>query len=184
MKLIVGLGNPGEEYKITRHNLGFEVILELKNKIAEDQRFKLDRKFNAEIINTQYKNEKLILAMPQTYMNKSGEAIKKIADFYKISASNILIIYDDLDLPFGTIKIGKFQSSAGHKGVQSAIDQLKTTDFDRMRIGIGSSCDKNIPAEIYVLQKFNQDEQELLPEIIDKAIKMVIESIINNKNNF
>ena len=133
-KLIVGLGNPGEKYKMTRHNLGFRVV----DKISENfnlPKMKCEAKFNSEISECRINNEKILFANPQTFMNESGQAVNQIRHFYKIKPENIWIIYDDMDLPLGKLKISFNKNSGGHKGVQSIIDCLGRKDFFRFRIG-------------------------------------------------
>jgi len=144
MKLIVGLGNPGFRYKKTRHNIGFMVIDQLKIDDA-------------------------ILLKPTTYMNNSGKAVKSVMD--KNEISELIVIHDDIDLPFGTIKTSKDSSSAGHKGVQSIINELKTKDFTRIRVGINPG--KNVNTERFVLEKFSKDEKKHLKEIIKNAVEEI-----------
>ena len=154
-KLIVGLGNPGEKYKMTRHNLGFRVI----DKISENFNFPVMKcestpsetyseykckvltghKFKAEISECKINNEKILFAKPQTFMNESGQAVSQISRFYKIEPENIWIVYDDMDLPLEKLKISFNKNSGGHKGVQSIIDRLGRKDFWRFRIGTGIS---------------------------------------------
>lgn len=170
MKLIIGLGNPGEEYKKTRHNAGFLAI----NKIADNFQFPVSNfnsKFNAEVSEGIIDNKKIILAKPQTFMNNSGQAVRAILDYYKIKPEDIVVIHDDLDILLGEYKISKNKNSGGHKGVQSIIDYLGTKDFTRIRIGIMTE-NKKTPTEKFVLERFSRDEM--------KIIKGVIEEIINN----
>lgn len=166
MKLIVGLGNPGEKYIKTRHNVGFVVVSKIKN-------LKINKKFNAKII----KFDETILAAPQTYMNKSGETVIKLANFYKIEPKNILVICDDLDLDIGTMRIRKEGSSGGQKGLKSIIQNLGTDKFIRLRIGIGTNKVKGILAEDYVLSKFSSSEQKIIAKSIDKAVESVLNFI-------
>ena len=171
-KLIIGLGNPGKKYEHMRHNFGF-MALDFLQKKMDAPKFKMNNKLNAEIS----KIDKIILAKPQTFMNSSGEAAQKILSFYKISPNEIIVIHDDLDLPFGAIKQSKDSGSAGHNGVQSIIDILGTKNFTRLRLGIGLSSEalakddrphKKIPVEDYVLQNFSSEELKQLPEILQK----------------
>lgn len=171
MKLIIGLGNPGEKYEKTRHNAGFLAV----DKVVSSVKYQVlntSLKFNAEISHGVINNEKIILAKPQTFMNNSGQAIQTILDYYKISLEDIIVIHDDLDIAIGKYKISKNRGSAGHKGVQSIIDYLGTKDFMRIRIGIGEnskvqdlansrvqiSTSKKIPVEKFVLEKFSTEE--------------------------
>jgi len=174
MKLIVGLGNPGKEYEETRHNCGFMAISSLRS-ILDFSTFKLKKKFNSFVSKGKIDGKKIILARPQTFMNESGRAVFAIAFFYKIKADDIWVIYDDLDLPLGKIRIRLGGSSGGHKGVQSIIDNLKTDNFVRFRIGItptGPGALK-IPAEKFVLQKFRKGEKENIIKTIHRAAEAI-----------
>ena len=153
MKLIIGLGNPGTKYEKTRHNIGFMVLDVL-------------------IKNEQFDSKKVKLIKPQTFMNNSGQEVKKITDYYKIKPEDIIVIHDDIDLPLGKIKIQQNRSSAGHKGVQSIIDSLGTKDFTRMRIGIRPE-ELIQETEKFVIQKFTQEEQDIINETIKKAATLV-----------
>ncbi|RJO59992.1 aminoacyl-tRNA hydrolase [candidate division WS5 bacterium] len=177
--LIVGLGNPGAKYAHTRHNIGFGVLDAL---CRSD--FKLERKFNAEICTTyngkgsgqaRMTNNIVALLKPQTFMNLSGEAVKAFADYYKISPQNIWIIYDDVDIPFGEIRVREGGSSAGHRGVSSIIAHLGTQDCLRFRVGIKNEFFEKIETEDFVLQKFTKEEEGKLPEIIDLCKNEVAE---------
>lgn len=150
MKLIVGLGNPGRKYQKTRHNIGFRVIDELKREISDKD---------------------VILLKPQAFMNQSGKAVKSLTTKYKIPLINILVVHDDVDLPFGTIRISKNSSSAGHKGVQSIIDELGTRDFTRIRIGINPG--HKVDTEKFVLKKITRQEEKQLKEVIKKAAEQI-----------
>lgn len=166
MKLIIGLGNPGNEFKNTRHNIG-EIILNSWIKEKDFSPFKLNKKLQSLISINSLNKEKIILAFPQTFMNNSGLAVSKIKKLYKIIPDNLWVIHDEIDLPFGKIKISKDKNAAGHNGVKSIIDHLKTKDFIRFRVGIKNEfTDK---AEDFVLAKFNSEEKESLKEIIKKA---------------
>ena len=134
MYLIIGLGNPEEEYSKTRHNMGFNTI----NKIAEQYNIKINKKkFQGLYEITTIEDKKVVLVKPQTYMNLSGNCVKEIADFYKVSPEEILVIYDDMDIEPGKIKIRKKGSSGGHNGIKSIIQIIGTEEFPRIRIGIG-----------------------------------------------
>jgi len=175
MKLIIGLGNPGDKLKKTRHNAGFLTI----NQIANDFQFPISifkSKFNSEISENIIDKEKTILVKPQTFMNNSGQAVKAIIEYYKIKPEEIIVIHDDLDIPLGEYKISKNKNSGGHKGVQSIIDYLGTNDFTRIRIGIGIPSNENekIPTEKFVLERFNSNEIEIVEKIIDNIIKQVL----------
>lgn len=133
MKLIIGLGNPDPEYAETRHNVGFMVV----DKIAaeNDVEFGFDKKINAEIAKGRFNNKPVILAKSHTYVNNTGEAVKKLKNKFKIKPADIVVIHDDLDIEFGNFKVSFEKNSGGHKGVQNVIDNLKTNKFWRLRIG-------------------------------------------------
>jgi len=172
MKLIVGLGNPGEQYQKTRHNAGFLVI----DKIAKNENFspwKMRKKFNAEISEGTIMTEKVILAKPQTYMNNSGSAVRALSDYYKIGVKDIIVIHDDLDLPLAKIRISQNSSSGGHNGVQSVIDHLSSQEFPRFRLGIAGDHKDATPAEEYVLKNFSADEFSQM----ESSISLIIEAI-------
>ena len=176
MKLIIGLGNSGEKYIKTRHNLGFIVTEELAEKIKVDN-WKEEKQFKADIAQGIYNNEKIILAKPQTFMNNSGNSVKSIADYYKINSENILVIHDDIDLELGEIRIQKNRGSAGHNGVQSIINYLKTKDFIRIRIGIKPIEKEILEAEKFVLEKFSRYEEEIVSQTIKKAADTIVAAI-------
>ena len=175
MKLIIGLGNPDAKYELTRHNYGFIVV----HHFAETNQFpefSLSEKFNSLI------SEKngVLLVLPQTYMNESGQAIKKIKNYYKISPTDILVTHDDIDLPLGTFRISQDKNAAGHKGVQSIIEATNTKNFFRCRMGIGSPT-KKIKAETVVLKKFSKKDLEIVEKVIEKAIEEIQQFLtVNN----
>ena|SRR5690554_2567757 len=155
MKLIVGLGNPGDRYKNTRHNIGFMFLDELKNDLNLE--FSLNKQLKSLIAFANINGEKIIFAKPQTFMNLSGEAVLSIVNYYKLEIEDIVIVYDDLDLPTGKIRIRKTGSSGGHKGMSNIIQLLKTSEIKRIRIGIMNNS--NIDTIDYVLGKFTIDEE-------------------------
>ena len=180
MILIVGLGNPEKKHEKNRHNTGF-IILEELQKLWNFPDFAADKKFNAEMsegnCELQTTNCKLLLARPQTFMNNSGEAVKKIIDFYKLTPENLIAIHDDLDLELGKYKIATDSSSAGHKGIEDIIEKLGTQEFKRVRVGIEGEekrKERKAPAEDYVLQDFSEEEygkiKSLAPEIAGKIL--------------
>jgi len=170
MKVICGLGNPGKEFKFTRHNLGF-LVLDNFQKENSFPDFKFSEKFLSEISRKKIGGTEILLLKPQTFMNNSGKAIKKIFSHYKIEPQNLCLVHDDLDLPFGKIKISFKRGSGGHKGVQSIIDEISTKDFWRIRIGIGRP--KNKKVEKFVLEKFGKKEREKLKEILKFANELI-----------
>lgn len=174
MKLVVGLGNPGEKYDHTRHNLGFGLLDEFVRKNNLES-WSFEAKFKAEIIKI---GNDLILARPQTYVNQSGLAVAALANFFKIAPADITIVHDDLDLTLGKIKVRLGGSGAGHHGVESVIKELGTDQFIRVRLGIGnekshSGEHNRIPfsAEKFVLEKFSSKEKSEVKQMIKQGIK-------------
>ena len=135
MKLIIGLGNPGKQYENTRHNIGF-IIMEKLKEIWNFSDFQPNNKFNALISEGKKDGTRVILAMPQTFMNLSGQSVRAIMDFYKLSTDDIIVIHDDLDITFGSYKISFDSSAAGHNGVINIIEQIGSQKFKRLRVGI------------------------------------------------
>lgn len=165
--LIVGLGNPGREYRSTRHNIGFLVI----DRLAQDLQCSLSKVQNKAIVGMcKLGDSKVILAKPQTFMNLSGMSVSSLVRFYKIELDHLLLIHDDVDLPFGQIRIRPGGGSAGQKGVESIIQQMGTKEFSRMRMGIGQPPGRMDSAD-YVLQSFSKDEEEVLLEFQDRGVK-------------
>lgn len=175
MKLIVGLGNPGKEYEKSRHNVGFMVLDELANELQASA-FRFEEKFKAEIASASLKDQKLLLVKPQTFMNLSGEAVLKISQFYKIAPDNILIIYDDIDLPLGQIRIRKSGSAGTHNGMKSVVEKLGTQHIPRLRIGVesrGQTAPKQQETVSFVLERFLKSEQPLVSEAIEKSVESI-----------
>ena len=165
MKLIAGLGNPGKQYASSRHNIGFLVI----NRLAKANGIDLKgRKFKSRLGKGDVEGQSVILAKPQTFMNLSGEAVSAIAQYYKIIPQDIIIVHDDLDIPFGTLKIKTKGGSGGHHGLDSIIALLHDDRFLRIRIGIGNPPDERDEAD-FVLSPFNDSESQQLETVIDKA---------------
>jgi PTH1 family peptidyl-tRNA hydrolase len=170
MKLIVGLGNPGAQYARTRHNIGFMVVDELARSL--DASWKLEAKFKAEVALVDLPSgERLILAKPQTFMNLSGQSIRKISDFYKISSSDTWVLFDDVDTPFGRLRIRQGGSGSGHQGVNSTLQHLGP-DFWRFKIGVSLNDRTKEPSEVYVLKPFNPGEQAQIPALIVAAVEV------------
>ncbi len=165
MLLIVGLGNPGRKYEKTRHNVGFRVV----DLLAE--RWKLDHAdtaFQGELVKGSAAGKKILLLKPQTFMNLSGASVSACAKFYKIPASDVWAIHDDLDLPLGHLRLREGGSSGGHNGVQSVIERLGTREFVRFRLGIGRPSTP-MPIEDYVVQPFADAEREIADQMILRA---------------
>ncbi len=173
--LIIGLGNPGREYQNNRHNFGFMVIDRIAVRINA-RGLKVQSK--AIVTSGIYQDRKLILAKPQTYMNLSGQSIQGLANFYKLPLENLLVAHDDLDIPFGTIRMRPGGGPGGQKGIASTITQLGTKEFARLRLGIGRPPGKMDPAA-YVLQDFSRDETKILSEVLDRAADAALEFVIN-----
>ncbi|MFO7963739.1 MAG: aminoacyl-tRNA hydrolase [Desulfobacterales bacterium] len=168
--LIAGLGNPGDQYRNTRHNLGFMVV----DKIAEDFRISFGKKkFNADFGKGRILDSEAILVKPMTYMNLSGPAVRGVADYFKVSNGSMLIIFDDVDLEFGRIKIKEKGGDGGHKGVRSIINSIGTGDFCRLRMGIGRPGTESDVTR-HVLSPFSPDEQSALRSFIDIARDAVL----------
>ena len=175
MYLIVGLGNPESEYANTRHNMGFDTINEIakKNNITVTKN-KFKGLYKTGII----EGKKVILLKPQTYMNLSGESIKEIVDFYNIKPEEIIVIYDDIDIEKGKIKIRKKGGPGSHNGMKSVIQELNSTEFGRIRVGIGKPQFKNDMIN-YVIGSIPKEEQEILQQGVKKAVE-AIEEILKN----
>ena len=190
MKIVVGLGNPGIEYEGTRHNVGFMVLDAMQEKL-EFPEFKEEKKFKALISTGEIAGEKVILMKPQTFMNKSGDAVRLIKDFYKVLNKNIWVIYDDVDLPIGSLRIRKKGSAGTHNGMKSVIGRLGAEKFPRVRIGIESRGELTAPQQnivSFVLKKFNYDEKKIIPKVINEAVKTIKfglnEGVDNAMNKF
>ncbi|MDD4409819.1 MAG: aminoacyl-tRNA hydrolase [Candidatus Pacebacteria bacterium] len=179
MQLIVGLGNPGKEYEYTRHNIGFRIVdfFATQNNFSD---FKESKKYKCLISEGKIGNEDIIIIKPQTFMNLSGKSTKAIMSFYKLSPENDLIVVgDDADVEIGKVRVQKGKSSAGHKGVQSIINELNTKEFTRLRIGIDSdniayrTLKENGGLENLVLKNFTEEEETILSTVFDLADKQI-----------
>ena len=171
MFLIAGLGNPGREYRESRHNFGFMVL----DRLAE----RLNVQFNKEqqkalTASAAYEGRRLLLAKPQTYMYESGRAVVPLLRYYKIPQDHLLVIHDDMDLPFGTLRVRPNGSNGGQKGVGSIITQLGNQDFSRIRCGIGHPPGQMEVVD-FVLNKFGKEDEELLPAVLDKAASCALD---------
>lgn len=170
MKIIAGLGNPGDQYRMTRHNMGFLVL----DALAEDAGIAVQKKkFEALLGDGRIGNERVLLVKPQTFMNLSGQSIRQAADFYQKTPEEIIVVHDDLDLPFGTVRIKVGGGDGGHKGIRSLMDHLGGA-FTRVRLGIGKPSFKD-DTEHYVLQPFPKADLETLAEVVRKACEAVRE---------
>jgi peptidyl-tRNA hydrolase, PTH1 family len=165
VKLIVGLGNPGRKYQATRHNVGFLVI----DQLAQQNHVIIDHERCSAVVGEWSRGDlSIILAKPQTFMNRSGIAVKELLEGHNATADDLLVVFDDLDLPFGRIRIRPQGSAAGHRGILSIQEQLGSASFCRVRIGIGRPPEAGEPAD-YVLEPFTATEQDALPEVIERA---------------
>lgn len=195
MKIIVGLGNPGEKYEKTRHNLGFMAVEQFLKDFESVHKTQWvdEKKFKSDIVELEWKPkvgeaEKVILVKPKTYMNNSGMAVGLIADFYKVSPNDVWVIYDDLDLPLGSMKIRLGGASAGHHGIDSLLEHLKDDKFWRFRLGIGSRHKSGIDgdgnshsmahqriknAEDFVISGFGRGEAGKMRDVIKRASKAI-----------
>lgn len=174
MYIIVGLGNPGKKYELTRHNVGFDAI----DRLAEKHGIAVTKmKYKALIGEGNIAGEKVILVKPQTYMNLSGETVMNICQFYQLPMEQLIVIYDDIDTDFAKLRIRKKGSAGTHNGMRHIIYLLQKDDFPRIRIGIGKS--DRLALKDYVLQKFNKEEMVAINETLDKAVQAT-ETIISS----
>ncbi|MGM0501102.1 MAG: aminoacyl-tRNA hydrolase [Bacillota bacterium] len=168
MKLVVGLGNPGSKYKDTRHNAGFMVV----DRLADKYNFRLSKEEKKALVaKERIKGEKIILAKPQTFMNNSGQAVQQLANYYKIEPKDVVVVYDDLDLDAGQLKIKPKGGHGGHNGVKSIINCLGAKNFSRVRIGIGRPEYRTVTD--YVLSKFSREEKKEVEDALEKGAKAV-----------
>lgn len=181
MLLIIGLGNPGKKYTRTRHNAGFFMLDKIQS-VFSFPKFEFNKKFQAEISSGEIKNKKIILAKPRTFINLSGEAVRAISDFYKMTPEELLVIHDDIDIELGKIKVAADSSSAGHNGVENIIDVLGTQKFRRVRVGIGKTPEEKksclVDAHDYVLGELSREELEILEKISENVLEEVRKLLI------
>ena len=169
MYIIAGLGNPGKQYEHTRHNVGFDTL----DKLAEKYHISIDNQKHKAVCGSGYiEGQKVILVKPQTYMNLSGECVAPVMNYYKESPENVIVLFDDISLGVGKIRIRKKGSAGGHNGIKSIIAHLGTQDFPRLKFGVGDKPAKMDLAD-YVLGRFSKDEEEILGDCVDKACDAV-----------
>jgi len=173
--LLIGLGNPGREYQYSRHNFGFMLVDRIAIRLNA-RGMKVQSK--AIVTSAKYGDYKLILGKPQTYMNLSGQSVQGLAHFYKIPNGNLMILSDDLDIPFGTIRIRASGGPGGQRGLGNILEKLGTKDVPRLRLGVGRPPGRMDPAA-YVLQNFSREEEKLLSEILDRAADAALEFVRN-----
>lgn len=189
MHLIVGLGNPGKTYEKTRHNAGF-IALDFLRKKLNFPRFEEKSRFNVEMSEGEYDGEKMMLVKPLTYMNKSGESVKALMNFYKIAPAHIFVICDDVDLSLGSIRIRKKGSPGTHNGVKSVTEGIGSGNFPRFRIGIAGEIEEKKPLSDYVLERVNPADWDILQEASEQAAESIVltlksglDSAMNRYNN-
>lgn len=170
MKLIIGLGNPGANYERTRHNIGFRVVDKLANKMGWKWN---ERRAHAVLASGTIGGEKVILVKPITYMNRSGEAVGELMRWYKLQPADILVVYDELDLPPGRIRLSSGGRAAGHNGLDNIIRYLHTNDFPRLRVGIGHPASSRVQGMDYVLGTPPTDERILIDTAEDRAVQAI-----------
>ena len=172
MFVIVGLGNPGRKYQNTRHNLGFITL----DRLAEKHNIKVSKiAFKALVGEGSINNQKILLVKPQTYMNLSGESVREVLSYYKVDTENLIIIYDDIDIETGKLRIRKKGSAGSHNGMKSVIYQIKSEDFPRIRIGIGGH--RKMSLRDFVTGGFSKEEKPLLEDAVERGV-VAVESII------
>lgn len=182
MWLVVGLGNPGTEYKKTRHNIGFMVV----ETLAREHSVRInDRKYRSKIARAEVSGQQVILAMPQTYMNLSGLAVKDLLNGLRLRPEQMIVVYDDLDLNLGDIRVRPQGSAGTHKGMKSIVQEINSTSFPRVRVGIGPKNENQDAAE-FVLAEFSSEEMNIVKPVIEKActaVKMIVAGDIQKAMN-
>ena len=182
MYIIVGLGNPSREYEATRHNIGFDAI----TRISDNYNIPLNMKKHKALCGSGFiEGQKVIIAQPQTYMNLSGESVRELSDFYKVPAENIIIIYDDISLDVGQLRVRPKGSAGGHNGIKSIITHLGTQNFQRIKVGVGEKP-KNWDLADYVLGAFSKDDRKLVDEALErtaKAAALIVQGEIDEAMN-
>lgn len=177
MPLIIGLGNPGDQYEKTRHNAGFMVLDALKSELG--LRWSNKETMQAQVAETNIDGKKVVLAKPMTFMNNSGEAVQKLAHAYKFAPCEVWVVYDDATLPFGILRVRLEGSAGGHNGIKSIIKHLGAEDFVRLRVGVGEPPEP-IAMEDWVLGKFDKKEQAEIESVKEKLAEKIIKSIKTN----
>ena len=168
MKIVVGLGNPGKDYARTRHNIGFVVLDSLRSQLSSPSE---RSRFRSQIVEGNRNGEKVVLVAPQTYMNLSGHAVREVRSWFHAAVDDIIVVYDDMDLPFGTLRLRGNGSAGGHNGMTSIVEQLGTTDVPRLKVGIGRPRSGAVG---HVLSRFGPEEEKALPGLIDRAAGAVL----------
>ncbi len=175
MYLIVGLGNPGIEYVATRHNMGFDMLTYISDRYNIPLRAKEGKALVGKGI---VEGEKVMLAQPQTFMNLSGESVRALMDYYKLDIDDLIVIYDDIDLPLGQVRIRKKGSAGGHNGIKSIIQHMGTDQFKRIRIGVGSKPTGGDLVK-YVLGRFSREEEQHIRDVFALASEGLVSMLTN-----
>ncbi len=169
-KLIVGLGNPGKEYILTRHNVGFSALSWLAKTLNLQEEFLVNKKIHARIMKGKIGRKEIIMIKPETFMNDSGTAVQAALNFYKLTPADMLVIHDDKDIPLGETRMQVGRGPAGHNGVRSIIEKLDTRNFTRIRIGVGPLDNKITDTAVFVLGRFTKEESNKLKTIFDHVV--------------
>ncbi|MBI4598993.1 aminoacyl-tRNA hydrolase [Candidatus Uhrbacteria bacterium] len=169
MKLVVGLGNPGKDYASTRHNTGFLAVDAFAKR--EGALFKARREFHGEIAEVVFAEKKILLLKPDTFMNRSGEAVRAAVTFWHLLPADVLVIYDDADLPFGSVRSRAEGSAGGHNGMASVIETLGTSAIPRIRMGIGRPPHEDMPLEDWVLGRWSKEEEAGLTDMLAQTLQ-------------
>ncbi len=185
MKLIVGLGNPGQEYEKTRHNAGFLAL----DYIAAYYGTSIDKKkFKSLYIKTNFCSGNVVLIKPQTYMNLSGTAVSNFSKFFNVSVDNIIVLHDDIDLDFGSVRVKAGGGHGGHNGIRDIVNKLNSKDFIRIKIGVGRPDNPNYPVDKYVLSKFSKQQEREIQSVFDYTLnvteKILTDSVTGAMNEF
>lgn len=170
MWAVAGLGNPGTKYALTRHNIGFMAIDFFAQGVRAPS---FQTEHNALTCRFKMEQESIILCKPQTYMNKSGSSVRPLMDFYKISLDNLIVIQDDIDLPFGKMRFHKNRGHGGHNGIRDISSVWASNDYIRLKLGVGRPAIPQMDIADYVLQNFSQEEQNQLPDFLNRAVDAV-----------
>lgn len=176
MWLIVGLGNPGTKYALTRHNVGFMAVDSFLRSVQAPPS---KTAFKALVNKFRWEDEEVVVAQPQTFMNLSGESVQPLLDFYKIPVENLIVLQDDIDQPFGQLRFHKNRGHGGHNGIRDITAKLGTMDYIRLKIGVGRPSIPEMNVADYVLQRFSEEEMKAMPEFLERSIDAV-ESLIKD----
>jgi len=180
MKIVVGLGNPGKQYVKTRHNIGFVIVDALREHLSRYDigEWSMSKKFNGAVAGCTIRGERIVLLKPMTFMNESGQSVQLLAQFYKATAKDIIVVHDEKDLPLGEIKSQHGRGHAGHNGVKSIISHIGTQDFTRIRVGVGGSDRQMKNTSSFVLGKFGFSERKIVKQIVEKSTTLIHELVI------